>query len=100
MKRFVEFSVHEYMDECPRTEIRTFKGDTLEQIEASAKEFAEEMTRNYSGGPTKFVKVMTKEDACNWYESEKAKIGNPDAADKLWMTNVVEFIRKCYDTED
>ena len=63
MELFCEFSVHEYMDEHPRQEVRTFIGENAEAIESSAKDWAKRMTYNYSGGPTNFVKVMNKEEA-------------------------------------
>lgn len=63
MELFCEFSVHEYMDEHPRKEVRTFIGESEEAIEDTAKKWAKVMTDNYSGGPTTFVKIMNKEEA-------------------------------------
>ena len=33
MKRFVEFSLHEYMDEHPTQQVRIMEGENLEAIE-------------------------------------------------------------------
>lgn len=63
MELFCEFSVHEYMDEHPRKHVQTFLGETKEDIEKNAKEYASQMTLAYSGGPTTFIKVMNKEEA-------------------------------------
>lgn len=63
MELFCEFSVHEYMDEHPRKEVRTFIGESEEAIEDTAKKWAKQMTDSYSGGPTTFVKIMNKEEA-------------------------------------
>ena len=63
MELFCEFSVHEYMDEYPRKHVQTFLGETKEDIEKNAKEYASQMTLSYSGGPTTFIKVMNKEEA-------------------------------------
>lgn len=63
MELFCEFSIHEYMDEHPRKHVQTFLGETEEDIEKNAKEYASQMTLAYSGGPTTFIKVMNKEEA-------------------------------------
>ena len=63
MELFCEFSVHEYMDEHLRKHVQTFLGETKEDIEKNAKEYASQMTLAYSGGPTTFIKVMNKEEA-------------------------------------
>ena len=63
MELFCEFSVHEYMDEYPRKHVQTFLGETKEDIEKNAREYASQMTLAYSGGPTTFIKVMNKEEA-------------------------------------
>lgn len=65
MEKFCEFSVHEYMDMHPHQEVRTFKGKDEEEIKANAIAWASEMTKNYSGGPTSFVKIMSKHEAAD-----------------------------------
>lgn len=54
MKKFVEFSLHEYMDEFPRQQVRVWEGDTIQAIEAEAKAWAKQMTELYSGGSNIF----------------------------------------------
>lgn len=66
MEKFCEFSVHEYMDMYPHSEVRTFKGKDEEEIKANAVAWAKEMTQAYSGGPTSFVKIMSRADAADY----------------------------------
>ena len=63
MEKFVLFKVHEYMDMYPREEVVTFSGENEDEIRSNALNWAKEITENYSGGPTRFVKVMSKEEA-------------------------------------
>ena len=44
MKKFVEFSLYEYMDEHPTQQVRTWEGETIEAIEADARAWAKQMT--------------------------------------------------------
>ena len=57
MKRFVEFSLREYMDEYPTQQVRIMEGKNLEAIESTSKEYAADISKVYSGGFTSFVKV-------------------------------------------
>lgn len=66
MEKFCEFSVHEYMDMHPYKKVRTFKGDNESEITANAVEWAKQMTQTYSGGPTNFVKIMSREEAADF----------------------------------
>lgn len=63
MEKFCEFSVHEYMDMHPHSEVRTFKGADENEIKAHAIAWAKGMSDVYSGGPTSFVKILTKAEA-------------------------------------
>ena len=83
MKRFVEFSLHEYMDEYPTQKVRIMEGENLEAIEKASKETTENVSKIYSGGPTSFVKVWTREEAKDWINKNIAEIGeNPSSEDK------------------
>ena len=97
MKRFVEFSLHEYMDEYPTQHVRIMEGENLEAIEKASKETAENVSKLYSGGPTSFVKVWTKEEAREWIDKNKAQIGeNPSSEDKEWIDSVEDAFYTCY----
>lgn len=97
MKKFVEFSLHEYMDEFPRQQVRVWEGETIEAIKTEAKAWAKQMTELYSGGPTSFVKVWTKEEAREWIDRNKAQIGkDPSSEDKEWIDNVEDAFYTCY----
>lgn len=97
MKRFVEFSLYEYMDEYPTQQVRLMEGENLEAIENASKKYAEDITKMYSGGPTSFVKVWTKEEAREWIEKNKAQIGeNPSFEDETWIDAVEEDFYYCY----
>lgn len=97
MKRFVEFSLHEYMDEYPTQQVRLIEGENLEAIKNASKKYAEDITKMYSGGPTSFVKVWTKEEAREWIEKNKVQIGeNPSFEDETWIDAVEEDFYYCY----
>ena len=97
MKKFVEFSLHEYMNMYPTQEVRIMEGENLEAIESASKEFAAGMSKVYSGGPTSFVKVWTKEEAREWIDRNKAQIGeDPSSEDKEWIDGVEDAFYTCY----
>lgn len=70
MEKFVEFSVHEYMDMHPHKEITTIKGESIEEIKENAVKHAKRMTEVYSGGPTSFVKILSREEAAEYLANE------------------------------
>ena len=97
MKKFVEFSFHEYMNMYPTQEVRIMEGKNLEAIKVEAKAWAKQMTELYSGGPTSFVKVWTKEEAREWIDRNKAQIGeDPSFEDKEWIDSVEDAFYTCY----
>lgn len=97
MKKFVEFSLHEYMDMYPTQQVRIMEGENLEAIKSASKEFAAGMSKVYSGGPTSFVKVWTKEEAREWIDRNKVQIGeDPSSEDKEWIANVEDAFYTCY----
>ena len=97
MKRFVEFSLHEYIDEYPTQHVRIMEGENLEAIEKASKETAENVSKLYSGGPTSFVKVWTKEEAREWIDTNKAKMGeDPSDEDIEWLEFVEKAFYICY----
>ena len=97
MKKFVEFSLYEYMDEHPTQQVRIMEGENLEAIEKASKEFAADISKVYSGGPTSFVKVWTREEAKDWINKNIAEIGeNPSSEDKEWINTVEEAFYSCY----
>ena len=97
MKKFVEFSLHEYMDEHPTQQVRIWEGETIEAIEVEAIAWAKQMTELYSGGPTSFIKVWTKEEAREWIDKNKAQIGeNPSSENKEWIDSVEDAFYTCY----
>ena len=97
MKKFVEFSLHEYMNMYPTQQVRIMEGENLEAIESASKEFAAGMSKVYSGGPTSFVKVWTKEEAREWIDRNKAQIGeDPSSEDKEWIDGVEDAFYTCY----
>lgn len=97
MKRFVEFSLHEYMDEYPTQQVLIMEGKNLEAIESASKEYAADISKVYSGGPTSFVKVWTKEEAREWIDRNKAQIGeDPSSEDKEWINSIEDIFYTCY----
>ena len=97
MKRFVEFSLHEYMDEHPTQQVLIMEGKNLEAIESASKEYAADISKVYSGGSTSFVKVWTKEEAREWIDRNKAQIGeDPSSEDKKWIDSIEDIFYTCY----
>lgn len=96
MERFVKFEIHEYMDLHPSINIITFIADSLDEIKNKAMEYAKWMNSNYSGGTTRFVEIMSANDARQYLDSEIAKIKYPDDADREWINSVNELYVKCY----
>lgn len=97
MKKFVEFSLHEYMNEYPTQQVRIMEGENLEAIKSASKKYAEDITKMYSGGPTSFVKVWTREEAKDWINKNIAEIGeNPSSEYKEWINTVEEVFYSCY----
>ena len=97
MKKFVEFSLHEYMDMYPTQQVRIMEGENLEAIKSASKEYAAGMSKVYSGGPTSFVKVWTKEEAREWIDRNKAQIGeDPSSEDKEWINSIEDIFYTCY----
>ena len=97
MKRFVEFSLHEYMDEHPTQQVLIMEGKNLEAIENASKEYATDISKVYSGGSTSFVKVWTKEEAREWIDRNKAQIGkDPSSEDKEWIDSIEDIFYTCY----
>lgn len=93
MKKFCVFEIHEYMDLKPSTTIRAME-------ENDARSFAKRMNENYSGGTTKFVKVMTTKEATEHVKSVIA------GEVKAWQSDSIEFIgdiinlfKECYKTD-
>lgn len=97
MELFCEFSVHEYMDEYPRKHVQTFLGETKEDIEKNAKEYASQMTLAYSGGPTTFIKVMNKEEAEAHIKDVIAyEDAHPQEDSEDFKKDILEIFHRCY----
>ena len=74
MKKFVEFSLHEYMDEFPRQQVRVWEGETIEAIKTEAKAWAKQMTELYSGGPHPLLKYGLKKKLENGLTETKYRL--------------------------
>lgn len=99
MELFCEFSVHEYMDEHPRKHVRTFIGESKEDIEGKAREYAKQMTDAYSGGPTTFVKVMNKQEAETHIDELIAyENANPQPDSEEFKQEMLNLLHKCYNS--
>lgn len=99
MRKFIEFEVHDYMDTHPRSSLRAME-------ESEAQNFADYMNKNYSGGTTKLVRVLTKEEATQHVLKEikdvinKPTITHPDGSldsvDVKFISTLIEELEKCY----
>ena len=63
-----KFETHDYMDEYPEVYYRTFP--TIEV----AKQFAEHMSENYSGGTFTFIGYALKQEVLNYVNDNKNKL--------------------------
>ena len=99
MRRFVEFEVHDYMDMYPRSSFRAME-------ESEAQNFADYMNKNYSGGTTKLVRVLTKEEAAQHVLKEIKSVikrptvtrsdGSLDSVDVEFITKILKELESCY----
>ena len=99
MRKFIEFEVHDYMSLYPSSSYRAME-------ESEAQNFADHMNKNYSGGTTRFVRVLTKEEAAQHVLKEiksvvkKPTVTNPDGSlhsiDVKFIANLLEEFEKCY----
>ena len=99
MRKFIEFEVHDYMDTYPRSSFRAME-------ESEAQGFADYMNKNYSGGTTKLVRVLTKEEATQYVLKEiksvikeptvKLSDGSLDSVDVEFINTLLEELEKCY----
>lgn len=99
MKKFIQFECHEYMDLYPTITTQSMEED-------KAQEFADYMNSNYSGGTTRLLKVLTKEEAMAHVISQiKEIVDNPtvsykdghiDATDSEFIKNIITEFYTCY----
>ena len=97
MELFCQFEVHDYMDEYPRKHVRTFIANDEESIRKEAIKYAQHMNKYYSGGTTKFIKVMNKDEAeahikeiCE-YEDQHSQEDS-----ETWKQEMWDLYNKCY----
>lgn len=74
--------------------------------ESEAQGFADYMNKNYSGGTTKLVRVLTKEEATQYVLKEiksvikeptvKLSDGSLDSVDVEFINTLLEELEKCY----
>jgi hypothetical protein len=97
MELFVKYEKHDYMDMYPVVEVRTFIGENPTDIECKAKEWVSYMNRNYSGGTTRFIKILNYEEAYNWCaELEEKEYNNPQEDSEEFITKIWNLFNKCY----
>ena len=99
MKKFVELSVHDYMDMYPSTTMRSME-------EEQAANFTEHMNTNYSGGTTTLKRILTKEEAQQYVidtiqdvitkPTVKISDGSLDSVDVDFIKNLLKEYNICY----
>ena len=87
------------MDLYPKRSLRAME-------ESEAQNFADYMNKNYSGGTTKLVRVLTKEEAAQHVLKEIKSVikrptvtrsdGSLDSVDVEFITNILKELEKCY----
>lgn len=99
MRKFIEFEVHDYMDMYPNSSY-------IAMEESEAQNFADHMNKNYSGGTTRFVRALTKEEAVqHTLDAIRDTIKKPtvtrsdgslDLVDVELIATLLEELEKCY----
>ena len=99
MKKFIEFEIHDYMDMYPRK-------DFIAMEESEIYNFVNHMNKMYSGGTTRFVHVLTKEEAIQHVLNEikdvvkrptvTHKDGSLDSIDVEFIKNLITQLENCY----
>ena len=99
MRKFIEFEIYEYMDFRPSHKFMAME-------ESEAQSFADFMSKNYSGGTTRVVRVLTKEEALQHVLNEIKSVvkrptittsnGSLDSIDVEFITSILEELEKCY----
>lgn len=84
------------MDMYPRDHVRTFIADDEESIRKEAIRYAQHMNREYSGGTTKFIKVMSKDEAKKHIDKLIAEEMREAHPDHEFIEQVTALYNKCY----
>lgn len=74
--------------------------------ESEAQDYADYMNKNYSGGTTRLVRVLTKEEATQYVINGIRSVvkrptvtlpdGSLDSVDVEFITHLLEELEKCY----
>lgn len=109
MKALVEFECHDYMDEYPTKEVRIFKGSNLVEIIRSARDWADYMNQNYSGGTTTYKQVLTPMESIDYLTHQLSKAlnhptvtrsnGDLDSVDAEYIKKLVSILQDVVDYE-
>ena len=99
MRKFIEFKLHDYMDMYPTSSF-------IAMEESEVQDYVDYMRKNYSGGTTSFVRVLTKEEATEHILKEiKSVIDRPtithsdgslDSKDVEFINNLIIEFNTCY----
>ena len=88
MKRFVEIEYWDYMDMCPRTEVKVFEGSDEENLEKNVNDFVAHMKSHWCSGTTRLIGILSKDEAKKWLDEQVAK------EHQNWQNDSAEFIDK------
>lgn len=94
MEKFCLFRSHEYQDLYPQEFVRTFVGNTIEEITKAAEDYEAYMSQAYSGGTTKFLRVMDYEEAFNYvYKRAQEILHDPKIPELRRRGELYDFIK-------
>lgn len=89
--KFFKIECWDYMDASPRTEVRAFAD------KATAQKFADHMQQYYSGGTTRLLGEMSKEEAkAHCLQQYKKELGNPQEDTYEFLEKVNSLFKECY----
>lgn len=97
MQLFCYFEVHDYMDMYPRPHVKTFFGEDEKDIEQKAIAHAKYMREHYSGGTTRFIRVMAKWEVKAHVEKVCAyEDKHPQPDSEKFKQNIINLFNECY----
>lgn len=96
IKRFCLFELHEYMDMYPTKEVRMHEGKDREAIQIKCVAFMRHMNKVYSGGKTKFIKIMSAEEAQKYVQDTINEEKRLYPGDMEYINRAVNMYNEAY----
>lgn len=96
IKRFCLYELHEYMDLHPTKEVRMQEGKDREALREICVRFSRHMNRVYSGGTTKFIKIMSAEEAQKYVQDTIDEEKQRYPGDMEYINKAISMYNEAY----